>query len=88
MPAKIPPLAATPFTIHWAKAGKTLAAPTLALILTDMGIESNEKAKELALHDSLVKSFSDPNNVAEFICYLSETKGITGQVFNLDSRIL
>jgi len=57
-------------------------------MLTDMGIESNEKAKELALHDCLVKSFSDPNNVAEFICYLSETKGITGQVFNLDSRIL
>ncbi len=57
-------------------------------MLTDMGIESNEKAKELALHDSLVKEFSDPDNVAEFICYLSETTGITGQVFNLDSRIL
>jgi len=57
-------------------------------ILTDMGLTSNEKAKELALQDSLVKSFSDPNNVAEFICYLSETKGITGQVFNLDSRII
>jgi len=57
-------------------------------MLTDMGLTSNEKAKELALQDSLVKSFSDPNNVAEFICYLSETKGITGQVFNLDSRIL
>ncbi|MBI5098149.1 MAG: SDR family NAD(P)-dependent oxidoreductase [Nitrospirae bacterium] len=57
-------------------------------MLTDMGIASNEKAKELALNDSLVKSFSDPNNVADFICYLSETKGITGQVFNLDSRIL
>ena len=57
-------------------------------MLTDMGIESNEKAKELALHDSLVKEFSDPDNVAEFICYLSGTTGITGQVFNLDSRIL
>lgn len=57
-------------------------------MLTDMGIESNEKAKELALNDSLIKSFSDPNNVAEFICCLSEAKGITGQVFNLDSRIL
>jgi 3-oxoacyl-[acyl-carrier protein] reductase len=57
-------------------------------MLTDMGLASNEKAKERALNDSLVKSFSDPNNVAEFICYLSETSGITGQVFNLDSRIL
>jgi NAD(P)-dependent dehydrogenase (short-subunit alcohol dehydrogenase family) len=57
-------------------------------MLTDMGMASNENAKELALQDSLVKSFSGPNNVAEFICYLSETKGITGQVFNLDSRII
>ncbi len=57
-------------------------------MLTDMGMTSNEKAKELALQDSLVKSFSGPNNVAEFLCYLAGTKGITGQVFNLDSRIL
>ncbi|MBI4847967.1 MAG: SDR family NAD(P)-dependent oxidoreductase [Nitrospirae bacterium] len=57
-------------------------------MLTEMGIASNEKAKELALQDSLVKQFSNPHNVADFICYLSETKEITGQVFNLDSRIL
>jgi 3-oxoacyl-[acyl-carrier protein] reductase len=57
-------------------------------MLTDMGSASNEKAKELALQDSLVKSFSDVDNVSEFIYYLAGTKGITGQVFNLDSRIL
>jgi 3-oxoacyl-[acyl-carrier protein] reductase len=57
-------------------------------MLTDMGADSSEKGKETALKDSLVKAFSDPDNVAEFICYLSETKGITGQVFNLDSRIV
>ncbi len=57
-------------------------------MLTDMGMESSDKAKELALQDSLVKEFSNPDNVAEFICYLSGTTGITGQVFNLDSRIL
>lgn len=57
-------------------------------MLTDMGIESNDKAKELALQDNLVKEFSNPDNVAEFICYLAGTTGITGQVFNLDSRIL
>ncbi|MBI5056641.1 MAG: SDR family NAD(P)-dependent oxidoreductase [Nitrospirae bacterium] len=57
-------------------------------MLTEMGMASNEKAKELALQDSLVKEFSNPDNVADFICYLSETKGITEQVFNLDSRIL
>ena len=57
-------------------------------MLTDMGTEANDRAKETALKESLVKNFSEPDNVAEFICYLSETTGITGQVFNLDSRIL
>ncbi|HDH53796.1 MAG TPA: SDR family NAD(P)-dependent oxidoreductase [Nitrospirae bacterium] len=57
-------------------------------MLTDMGTEANDRAKETALKESLVENFSEPDNVAEFICYLSETTGITGQVFNLDSRIL
>ncbi len=57
-------------------------------LLTDMGRSSSDKAKGIALKDSLVKDFSNTDNVVEFICYLSETKGITGQVFNLDSRIL
>ncbi|MBI5410053.1 MAG: 3-oxoacyl-ACP reductase FabG [Nitrospirae bacterium] len=57
-------------------------------MLTDMGIESNEKVKELALRDSLLKNFSDLDNVAEFVCYLAGTSGISGQVFNLDGRII
>ena len=57
-------------------------------MLTDMGMEAGDKAKELALQDSLVNEFSNPDNVAEFICYLAGTTGITGQVFNLDGRIL
>lgn len=57
-------------------------------MLTDMGIESGDNAREAALQESLVKEYSNSENVAEFICYLSGTTGITGQVFNLDSRIL
>ena len=57
-------------------------------MLTDMGSESAEKAKETALKESLVKEFSDPDTVAEFICSLTDMKGVTGQIFNLDSRIL
>lgn len=57
-------------------------------ILTDMGIGASNKAKELTLSDSIIGRFSDPEKVAEFIVYLSETRGITGQVFNLDSRII
>ncbi len=57
-------------------------------LLTDMGSLSSDKAKKLVFNDSLIREFSDPDAVAGFICYISETKGITGQVFNLDSRII
>ncbi len=55
---------------------------------TDMGLRSNVKAQEQAVNDSITKSFSEPENTAEFICYLVNTSGITAQIFNLDSRIL
>jgi len=57
-------------------------------MMTDMGSYSTETAKHEALQDSLIKKYSEPDHVAEFICFLSERKGITGQVFNLDSRIV
>lgn len=55
-------------------------------MLTEMGIAGSNKAKGLALSDSIIKRFSQLEEVAEFIVHLSETRGITGQVFNLDSR--
>ncbi|RJQ49863.1 MAG: SDR family NAD(P)-dependent oxidoreductase [Nitrospiraceae bacterium] len=57
-------------------------------MLTDMGINSSDGAKEKALNESLLKKFASPDAVAEFICCLAETTGVTGQIFNLDSRVL
>ncbi len=57
-------------------------------MLTDMGINSSDKAKDEALKESLIGKFSDPADVSKFVYYLSKTSGITGQVFNLDSRII
>ena len=57
-------------------------------MLTDMGAASTEKGKEQALKESIIKEYTDPSSTAEFICYLAGTKGVTGQVFNLDSRII
>jgi 3-oxoacyl-[acyl-carrier protein] reductase len=57
-------------------------------VLTDMGYAAGEKAREMIMKESTIKEFSDSDNVAEFICFLTGTKGITGQVFNLDSRII
>jgi len=55
---------------------------------TDMGLRSNVKAQVQAVNDSMIKSYSEPEHTAEFICYLVNTSGITGQVFYLDSRII
>jgi len=57
-------------------------------MLTEMGTTASDKARTKALEQSLIKKFSEPERVADFICYLSETTGITGQIFNLDSRII
>lgn len=57
-------------------------------MLTDMGKASGDKARAAALKDSLTGKYSSPETVAEFIRYLAGTTGITGQVFNLDSRII
>ena len=57
-------------------------------MMTGMGIDATLNAKEAALQQSLIKEFSKPDNTAGFICYLAGQTGITGQVFNLDSRIL
>ncbi len=57
-------------------------------MLTDMGKASGDKAREAALKDSLIDKYSSPESVAEFIRYLAGTTGISGQVFNLDSRMI
>jgi len=57
-------------------------------MLTDMGEGASEKAREDALSDNLLKRFSDPAEVAEFIYHLAGMNAVSGQVFNLDSRII
>lgn len=54
---------------------------------TEMGMQAGS-AMDKAREDSLLHTLSDPQEVAEFILYLSGTKNITGQVFSLDSRII
>lgn len=54
-------------------------------MLTDMGAASTGGQ---ALKESLINEYSKPGTSAEFIRYLTGTKGITGQIFNMDSRIL
>lgn len=56
-------------------------------LLTDMGKGASSKAREDAFKESLLSRYAEPQEVAEFVNFLVNTKCITGQVFNLDSRI-
>ena len=57
-------------------------------MLTDMGEGASEKAREDALSDNLLKRFSDTAEIADFVYYLARMRAVSGQVFNLDSRII
>ena len=56
-------------------------------MMTEMGMKAG-KAMETAREKSITKKLSDPEEIAEFIVYLSDTKNIAGQVFSLDSRTI
>jgi 3-oxoacyl-[acyl-carrier protein] reductase len=62
------------------------------LLMTDMIHGSRLKAegsfRETALKESALERFSDIDMVTEFISDLIEIDSISGQVFNLDSRII
>jgi len=57
-------------------------------MLTDMGSGASASYRDEALSENLLKRFSDPAEVAEFIYHLSGMTAVSGQVFNLDSRII
>ena len=57
-------------------------------MLTEMGNSASERAKSNALSDSLLKLYSKPADVASFILHLTGITSVSGQTFNLDSRII
>jgi len=57
-------------------------------MLTDMGNSSTDKARHDAISDNLLKKYSEPSEVAGFVYSLAGMKAVSGQVFNIDSRII
>jgi len=57
-------------------------------MLTDMGLSAPDGAREGALNDNLLKAYSEPAEVAGFIYHLAGMKAVSGQLFNLDSRVI
>jgi 3-oxoacyl-[acyl-carrier protein] reductase len=55
---------------------------------TEMGSSISDAIHERLLHENALNRVSDPPEVAEFIHHLSRMKNVSGQIFNLDSRIL
>jgi 3-oxoacyl-[acyl-carrier protein] reductase len=57
-------------------------------LLTGMGEAVSQSILDGIIRDNALKRVSDPGEVARFIHHLSSMKNVSGQVFNLDSRIL
>ena len=55
---------------------------------TDMGEEISESIRSRILAENTLGRISDPKEVADFIVHLASTSNVSGQVFNLDSRVL
>ncbi len=55
-------------------------------LLTDMGI-SADKARDRAIERSVLHQLADVDETAHFVVNLAQMSGISGQVFNLDSRV-
>jgi 3-oxoacyl-[acyl-carrier protein] reductase len=54
---------------------------------TDMGQAASDRVRERAIDENTLGRTSDPGEVAEFVYRLSLMNNVSGQVFNLDSRI-
>lgn len=57
-------------------------------IATDMGEKVSEGIYHRVLKENALNRVSDPKEVADFIYHLSLMNNVSGQVFNLDSRIV
>jgi len=57
-------------------------------IATDMGEKVSEGIYQRVLRENALNRVSDPEEVADFIYHLSLMNNVSGQVFNLDSRIV
>lgn len=55
---------------------------------TEMGEKVSDTIHERMLRENALNRVSDPCEVAEFIHHLSRMNNVSGQIFNLDSRVI
>lgn len=74
---------------EWGKKGIRVNLVLPGFMLTEMTEGLRESVKEAALSRHVLGRFNTPERTAEFLLFLQETlTAASGQVFNLDSRIL
>jgi 3-oxoacyl-[acyl-carrier protein] reductase len=56
--------------------------------LTGLGEKASDAYKEQVISESVLGKATDIKELSQFIVFLSETKTVSGQVFNFDSRVL
>ena len=68
--------------------GVSVNAVLPGLLDTDMGRQASEEYREKVRSESVLGRLGDAGEVAGFIRHLISMQGVSGQVFNLDSRIV
>ncbi|MEW5768601.1 MAG: 3-oxoacyl-ACP reductase family protein [bacterium] len=56
-------------------------------LLTDMGLKAGVQAIERVKKENCLGRLSEVNEIADFVCHLAQMNNVSGQIFNLDSRI-
>lgn len=56
--------------------------------LTDMGMKIPERYRESIKSEHALERFTDLNELAKFVLFLSRQKSASGQVYNFDSRVI
>ncbi len=57
-------------------------------LMTEMGSEVSDGIRERVVRENALARTSDPKEVAEFVFRLTLMNNVSGQIFNLDSRIV
>ena len=56
--------------------------------LTAMSKTSSKEIAEKAKTESVLNTLGNLNELSEFVVFLANLKSVSGQVFNIDSRII
>jgi len=74
--------------LEWGRFNIRVNAVSPGFMKTEMTGSVSSAVRNLALRQSCLNCFCDPGEVARFILSLTRMKGVTGQLFHVDSRLV